>query len=431
MTFFLFVITFMKEVGSWLLALELGLLISLFLFVWLIRKALQPLEYIDTFSSLLNEQEFTARFSYLNQKDLDKLISQFNILLEHLHQERLSNSERQHVFEKLMTESPIGVVLLDWDNEISECNPAAKLLLNNKNKSLNMIKINTLYNFDQIEVNQQQFFSNGEGKRLRIGHYQFRDRGFFRSFYLIEELTNDIIKIQKKSYENLIRIMSHEVNNTIAITNSLLESSLNFKTELSRESGNDFENALNVVIERNGNLNKFMQGYSEVVKLEKPKRTNFDLTQLIGNLAILFFSKTQQNNILLKIDAERNIMINADPHLIEQALINIIKNSIEAIEDVVYKSIEDRPKEIEIRLQSIENIIQLDIIDTGCGISEDIKHQLFTPFFTTKKSGQGVGLMLIDEILTAHGYPYKLANNTGMFESSSESGAFFKIYFIN
>jgi len=431
--FFTFAFFFRDEVGYWFFLIEFILILSLSIFIWLIRKALQPLEYIDIFSTLLKEEEFTSRFSYLNQPDLDKLISQFNILLERLHKERLVAGERHHVFEKLMDESPIGVLLLDTNHHISEYNSSAVRLLQNdqlnhsdrdkKDLLLDIHSINQNYSIHEIAINQHQLISRGDGKRLKIGHYQFRDRGFYRSFYLIEEFTNSLIKSQKESYVNLIKTMSHEVNNTIAITNSLLESSLSFKQQLSQESGVDFEKALKIVINRCYSLNQFMQGYSEIVKLQKPIKMSFNLTQLVENLSNLFYSEMSKNKIHLKIDLEEELKINADPYLIEQALINILKNAIEAIED--QEQLDNNRNQIEIRLKSKteSKSIRLDIIDSGCGISSEVKQQLFTPFFTTKATGQGIGLMLIDEILTSHEFQYQLANNC------EQKGAYFRISF--
>lgn len=423
-------VIFREELGLWLIAVELILVISLLIFLWLIRKGLQPLEYIDIFSTLLKEQEFTSRFSSLNQPDLDRLIEQFNIMLDRLHQERLHAGERKHVFEKLMTESPIGVVLLDYDKSVSECNASARRLfksaiLDRSDEEITDIpftfhQLDSIFELDKIAINQQHLVTTSEGQRLKIGHYRFRDRGFERSFFLIQEITGDILKSQKEAYEKLIRLMSHEVNNTIAITNSLLESCLHFKDELSADSQQDFVKAMKVVIDRSASLNRFMQGYSEVVKLPRPVISSFNLTQLIENLAILFYSECNKQQIRLDSEIEENRMVSADPHLIEQVLVNIIKNAIEAIEA---NQKGKQQQTIQLHLRQKDTEVQLDIIDSGCGISDEIKHQLFTPFFTTKESGQGVGLMLIDEILTSHKFPYKLANN------SNSKGAYFRICF--
>lgn len=397
---------FRSELTSFLVFIEVILLLSFITFYLFIKKALQPLEYIDTFSNLLKEQEFTARFSKLNQPDLDRLIEQFNIMLEKLYHERLAVGEQKGIFQKLMAESPIGVVLLDFEGRLSDVNPATEQLLSLQKddvigKNLNQLTGTQLKYLSSIDVDSNQLVEAAQGRQLKIAHYEIRDRGFNRSFYMLYELTNDIVTSQKSAYEKLIRLMSHEVNNTIAITNSLLESCLTFKKQLDTESSTDFENAISIVINRNGSLNKFMQAYSNVVKLDKPIKTSFDLSKMLNDLSTLYYAQCRKQNITMTLTVTPSITLIADANLLEQALVNLIKNGLEAIH---------KDGKINISLQQNAEATLLTIADTGCGISADIERQLFTPFFTSKEFGQGVGLMLVREILKLHDIQYQLAN---------------------
>jgi signal transduction histidine kinase len=195
--------------------------------------------------------------------------------------------------------------------------------------------------------------------------------------------------------------MSHEVNNTIAITNSLLESCLHYKTQLDAESGDDFDDAINIVIKRSESLNKFMQAYASVVKLEKPIKTSFNLSKMLQDLGTLFFAQCDKLNIKISVNAKDDINIVADANLLEQALVNLIQNAVEAIGE---------NGEIIIDLTQSQSEKVLKISDTGCGINSDIERQLFTPFFTSKEFGQGVGLMLVREILRLHDIEHSLNN---------------------
>ncbi|MFT6284371.1 MAG: nitrogen fixation/metabolism regulation signal transduction histidine kinase [Arenicella sp.] len=397
---------FREQLESFLVLVEVILVLSFTLFYQLIIKALQPLEYIETFSTLLKEQEFTARFSALNQPDLDRLIDQFNIMLEKLHHERLEMGEQKGVYQKLMAESPIGVVLLDYDGRLSDINPASEQLLSLKKnnligKNLAQLSKTQLRYLSDIAVDSYQLIEVGQGRQLKIAHYEIRDRGFNRSFYMLYELTSDIVALQKSAYEKLIRLMSHEVNNTIAITNSLLESCLTFREQLDPESAEDFENAINIVINRNASLNQFMQGYSNVVKLEKPIKTSFDLSKMLRDLSTLFYAECNNRNITINLQSEQKLCIIADANLFEQVLVNLLQNGLEAI---------SKEGEINITLQQDKDMTHLLIEDTGCGISAEIERQLFTPFFTSKEFGQGVGLMLVRDILNLHDIPYQLVN---------------------
>jgi nitrogen fixation/metabolism regulation signal transduction histidine kinase len=397
---------FRIQLGSFLVLVEAILILSFVIFYRLMIKALQPLEYIETFSTLLKEQDFTTRFSTLNQPELDRLIDQFNIMLKKLHHERLAMGEQKGVYQKLMAESPIGVVLLDYDGRLSDINPASKQLLSLKKnnpigKSLAQLSKTQLRYLSGIAVDSYQLIEIGQGRQLKIAHYEIRDRGFNRSFYMLYELTSDIVELQKSAYEKLIRLMSHEVNNTIAITNSLLESCLTFKKQLDPGSGEELENAINIVINRNASLNQFMQGYSNVVKLEKPIKTSFDLSKMLRDLSTLFYAECNNRNITINLQSEQKRYIIADANLFEQVLVNLLKNGLEAI---------GKDGEINITLKQEKNMTHLMVEDTGCGISVEVERRLFTPFFTSKEFGQGVGLMLVREILNLHEITHQLVN---------------------
>ena len=414
---FLVAAQFHEALQWYLLVIEGALLLSLASFVYLIRKGLQPLEYFETFNALLREQDFSARFKTLKQPELDRLISQFNLMLQQLQQERLKVSERRGVFEKLMAESPVGVVLLDFDKRISELNPAAESLLEISSKDvigkrLSQIDHKTTNYLKAVEINANKLVTAGQGRRLKVGHYDIRDRGFERSFYMIVELTGDIVQSQKAAYEKLIRLMSHEVNNTVACTNSLLESCLGFAEQLEPESREDYQTALDVIIKRGARLDAFMKGYADIVKLQAPIKTQLNLTKMLNDLTVLFYSECQKRNIEVETSLQPQVMISADASLIEQALINVLQNSIESIETGGV---------VSILLSVKDNIAELVVKDSGSGISGEQEAQLFTPFYTSKESGQGVGLMLIREVLELHNYSYSLTNN------AKETGAQFVI----
>lgn len=407
--FLIFILYFYQELENLLIFIELVWGLSLLTYYWLVRKGLEPLEYADTFSNLLKEEEFTVRFSKSQPKDLDKLTQQFNQMLERLHQERLKIGERHRVFELLMAESPIGVLLLDFEQKISQLNPAAEYLLSIESERVVGLHLKNFSNeklvsLRNVEPDAQRLLSTDDGHQLKVSHHRFLDRGFQRSFFTLQEMTTDIAQSQKLAYDKLIRLMSHEVNNTIAITNSLLESCLNFKTQLDSDSRTDYDNAINIVIERCQSLNEFMQVYANVVQLPKPVISRFNLTNLLRNLAILFYSQAEKLNVKIHFEEQRNFVINADVHLIEQALVNIIKNAIESVES---------QGNVWIMLDKDQNRIELSIRDDGQGLTDESRRQLFTPFFTTKSSGQGVGLMLVNEIFGAHNYSYSLKNNEG------------------
>ncbi|HVG16720.1 MAG TPA: ATP-binding protein, partial [Chitinophagaceae bacterium] len=231
----------------------------------------------------------------------------------------------------------------------------------------------------------------------KLQRSRFIDRGFARSFIMMEELTTEILAAEKKAYGKVIRMMAHEVNNTIGPVNSIIESALQTKNLWTR-AHETLEHALQVAHERNGNLNIFMRNFANVVRLPPPDKERIDLNRSLETVVTLFGYKAQEAGIELLFDKPADpLMIDADRQQLEQALINIIKNAMEAIEG-----------NGKIVIVSSPLARQLTITDSGTGISGEHSEHLFSPFFSTKKNGQGVGLTLVKEILLNHGFPFFL-----------------------
>jgi len=399
-------VLYRETLSYWLFAVELGLLLSFLLGLKLIQTALQPLEFVKSFSDILQQKEFATRFSEMGQNELDRIISLYNQMLQELYQERLLTAEKRGFLESFIQATPLGVIILNYEHKISLINQSACHYLNATQtlllgKTLNQVEHEIAQQLCAISPGQHRLFQWKGARRLRIERQQFIDRGFERDFLLIEELTALLDESERSAYEKLIRMMSHEVNNTIASTNSLLQSCLNYSTQIQIQDRGDFENALDVVINRNDRLNRFMQDFAQVVKLPQPKRTPINLDQLLAELKIIFRENFRQSEITCIRTGQRDLpKIMLDREQIEQALINIIKNAVEAI---------GQHGEIQIDTAKKPGEIQLRIIDNGRGLSENDKDQIFSPFFTSKTDGQGLGLTLVKEILLRHKFEFDLS----------------------
>jgi two-component system nitrogen regulation sensor histidine kinase NtrY len=224
---------------------------------------------------------------------------------------------------------------------------------------------------------------------------------------LIEELTVELNRTERETYEKLIRMMSHEVTNTVAATNSLLQSCRNYGRELQNaESRADYENALTVLIDRNRNLNEFIRAFSDLVKLPEPQRESVDIGEMLKAMQTMFRGELDRRNIVLEVNVAAGLSpVSLDKTQIDQVLINVIKNAMEAIGP--------HGGRIEIRAEHGSGGVDLSVFDDGEGLSEEMREQLFTPFYTTKSHGQGLGLTLVREILTQHGFAFSLESVEG------------------
>jgi two-component system nitrogen regulation sensor histidine kinase NtrY len=200
--------------------------------------------------------------------------------------------------------------------------------------------------------------------------------------------------------------MSHEVNNTIGASNSLLHSVLTYASELTPDNRKDFESAIGIVIARTEQLNGFMRSFADVVRLPAPSLARQELRPILENLVRLLTPAAARRAIRWKWDVQADpIVVTIDRSQIEQALVNVLKNAMEAI---------GSDGAITIRLIAPVNARGGVVIeDTGPGIPDEARANLFTPFFSTKETGQGIGLTLVQEILTQHQCEYSLEGPPG------------------
>jgi len=220
----------------------------------------------------------------------------------------------------------------------------------------------------------------------------FMDRGFRRSFLMIEELTNEILESEKNAYGKVIRMMAHEVNNTLGATDSILQTT----THLLPDSDyGDIKDALHVASERNQQLTRFMRNFADVVRLPAPVHERTDMGALTRDVAVFMQNAASIRNVKVVSESQENVFWQVDKGQMEQVLINVIKNAVEACESGQ-----------EVRISA--TIDRLAVRNNGKPINPDVGTQLFNPFFSTKRDGQGIGLTLTREILGNHGFDFAL-----------------------
>jgi signal transduction histidine kinase len=266
------------------------------------------------------------------------------------------------------------------------------------NKLVDEIDHPVMREISLLQSGEANTVSLGGVTTYKLQKSHFVDRGFPRVFVMMEELTVEILEAEKKAYGKVIRMMAHEVNNTIGPVNSILQSTLK-SNQINGEQNSALKNALQVAVDRNHNLNVFMRNFADIVRLPHPNKKKVDLHKLLDNITTLMALKAGEKEIEFKYElSDKAIIINADVEQMEQALINIVKNAIESIE-----------QKGTVTFTTTLYPSKLVISDTGKGIDPSISEELFTPFFSTKKDGQGVGLTLIREILINHHYKFSLA----------------------
>ena len=234
----------------------------------------------------------------------------------------------------------------------------------------------------------------------------------------LETIQQLIDKKEKEAWYKLMNVMSHEIINTITPISSLAENldSLLQEDQTDEETIQELSQGLQIIKRRSYHLTSFVDTYRKLAELPLPQKAEVNLTIIIKNTLTLFQQEFLSKKIHIEFDVSKEIIINADKQQIEQVLINLLSNCLYALVAI------ENPK-ITIKLHQESNRINLSVIDNGIGISNDIKDNIFIPYFTTRKDGSGIGLTLSKSIMEAH-------NGTIRFVAHTNETCF-KLTFIN
>ena len=406
-------VVLLRERPALLVLLEASFLVSLLLGWRLVRALFVPLDLVRTGAELIEEKDFGSQFRPTGQPEIDALVDVYNRMIERLREERLRLTEQNLFLDKVLDSSPAGIVVLDHDGRVASLNPAAAHLLGVEaaavlGRTLGTAGPGLEAALAALPGGASRVVPFETHRRARCTRLAFLDRGFTRDFFLIEELTDELRTSEREAYQRLVRMMSHEVKNSTAAVGSLLTSCLAWSDQLSPADREDFVAALNVSIERMRHLDEFVSGFADVVRLPAPEPRTVSLRTLLDDIAVLLRPELARRRIAWRIDAESDspdadFAVHADKNQLEQVLVNVLRNAMEAIgEDGAIRAV--------LALRS--GRVRIEIHDSGPGIAAEAAGRLFTPFFTTKRNGRGLGLTLVREVLAQHHAHYGLSSTT-------------------
>ena len=385
-----------------LVAVEVLVLLTVIYLIHFYLRIIKPLQIIGDGMELLKEQDFGSRLRLTGQPDADRIVEIFNRMMEQLKNERLHLREQHHFLDLLINASPLGVIILDLDEHIQSANPAVYKLFGLPasagiiGKQLNGIDHPLIPELLKTDRNSAETIRLSDANVYKCTHSTFIDQGFAHSFYLIELLTEEVFKAEMKAYEKVIRMIAHEVNNTIAGIISTLDTLGATLQEMAQMD--EAVEALQVAIERCYSMNRFITNFADVVRIPEPELREQELNALVLSCKRFMETICLNRNIRIALElCETSPIVRIDSLLLEQALVNIIKNAAESIE-----------QDGTITITTNNTPACLEIADTGKGIGKEAETKLFTPFFSTKPQGQGLGLIFIREVLLKHGCTFSL-----------------------
>jgi two-component system nitrogen regulation sensor histidine kinase NtrY len=364
------------------------------------ERIIRPLQTISNLLAALREGDFSIRARGAKHDDpLGEVLMEVNSLSEVLREQRLSALEATALLSRVMSEIDVAVFAFDGDRKLRLANRAAERLLAQPLDRLLNREADELGLADCLLGEEtrtiQANFPNGTGK-WEVRRSSFREGGMPLQLLVLSNLSRALREEERLAWQRLVRVLSHELNNSLAPIKSIAGSleSLMVKEQPPEDWRDDMKRGLNVISSRAASLSRFMESYARLARLPQPKYQSVNINALILRLVEL------EKRIRIGCVATSEIIIQADGDQLEQLLINLLRNAVDAAMET--------QGGVQIQWKKSRGFLEILVEDEGPGISNP--SNLFVPFFTTKQGGTGIGLVLSRQIAEAHGGTLTLEN---------------------
>lgn len=358
-----------------------------------------------------------------NGESIDALYGEFNKVMTKFREIRAEKEAHYQYLKTIVHHVGIGLITFNKDGEIQIINTAAKRLF-----KINQIKnINSLRSFDNTLVDS--FFRLKTGGRellkvekkdeviqLAIYAIELTLRGEEFKLISVQNIQSELEEKEMEAWHKLIRVLTHEIMNSVTPISSLaatveseLEMQLNNDLEVNPIHNTEVEElhlAVSTIQKRSEGLIRFVSDFRNLTQIPVPKLAPVNIATLINRILTLLSKELEENKVKVEMHINpKELMLNIDAELIEQVMINLIKNANQAMVRDVEDAQNGVPRENILQISSLqnENNTFITISDNGHGIEKEALTKVFIPFFTTKRNGSGIGLALSRQIMRQHG----------------------------
>ncbi len=352
---------------------------------------------------------------------IDLLNAEFNKVIKKFREIRAEKEAQYHYLKTIVQHVGIGIITFDKDGNIQIINTAAKKLLKvSQIKNVSQLGrispplVSSIYSLKTGGRDLIKIDTNGNNVQLAIYAIELTLRGEEFKLISLQNIQSELEEKEMEAWQNLIRVLTHEIMNSVTPISSLaatveddLHAQLTNDSEINTISNDDIEDlhlSVKTIHRRSKGLIRFVSDFRNLTKIPEPKREVFKVKEFVDQIVTLHKIDVERAQVNLMSSVEpADMTLNADRELIEQVLINLVKNAIQALE------LDDEKEE------GVEKVIHFDayrndknqvviiVADNGPGIEEEAMAKIFIPFFTTKKSGSGIGLSLSKQIIRKHG----------------------------
>ncbi|MEZ9819452.1 PAS domain-containing sensor histidine kinase [Shewanella sp. 10N.286.45.A1] len=338
----------------------------------------------------------SGRFSQFNRA--------LNLLAEMMAQQNIVSREKHILLHKVISQIDVAIIAADEHHNITLVNPAAERLFGYPCfdmegwplKKLGIIPSVLPCSGKVLEFELKPFEKEQSKKRVLLRKDEYFQNGLKQQLIFITDIQNLLREEERLAWQKLLRVLSHEINNSLAPITSISDTLLR---QISRNTDNihdsDLKGGLGIIKERADSLNAFINSYQQLSRIPAAEKQQIDLAILVPSIASLF------KGVKIQLIGEL-LVVYADKIQVEQVLVNLIKNAQESM-------CNNELGIISISWRRVDDKAIIEVSDQGCGISN--MDNLFVPFYTTKAKGSGIGLVLCRQLLMNNGGDLNIRNN--------------------
>jgi nitrogen fixation/metabolism regulation signal transduction histidine kinase len=410
---------FLRMTSAGLLLLWLGLILFLNLYINRIHRD------VRRFMEALRGQDTSHYFSEKKAGNYFKqLYASFNEITRNFRLIRIEKEAENQFYRELIGQSASGLIAVTDDKQVKLVNGAARDMLGmgqlshvSDLRSVSPEMADILDN-GKIGGHQVKLLVNGRMVQLAIKATKMKLEGTGVCIYSLLDISAAMERSEIEAWQKLIRVLHHEITNSVLplhmLSTSLYDLFHREKKQIAAAEVDDSMidqtvRGLKTIVKRSGGLNDFMDTYNSFTNIAEPSCSSFSLEESFNHIQSLMEEELKGQEVSLHINiTPPGLHLLADEKLVEQVLINLLKNSIYALE-------RSETPEIRLTARESEKQVVIEVSDNGKGISDDIMDAIFTPFFTTRKGGSGIGLSLARQVMWMH---------NGSIHVSSEEGKF-------
>ena len=399
----------------------------LFLVSLVLEHIIRPLQTLANVVAALREDDYSFRARGARRNDaMGDLALEINALAAMLQVQRVGAMEAMALVERVMKSMQSPVLAFDLDGRLKLLNAAAEKAFNlhvqgqqprssghPQSGRQDLERLLRAEDNDLLSLTHAQ-----QSARWVVKRTSFRLRGVPHILFVLSDVSEALREEERLAWERLIRVLGHEINNSLTPIKSIAGSLRSRLTSVSSEAGDsdereDFARGLDVIEDRAESLNRFLQAYRELMGLPAPRLQPVSLGAIVRRVAQL------ETRVAVTVSGGLDVTIVADPDQLSQALINLVRNAAEASLSpdaaAISKAAGDREGNavtpyVEIGWKIADAEVLITILDSGPGLTN--AGNLFVPFYTTKPGGTGIGLVLAQQIALAHSGSVRLANRT-------------------